>query len=186
MSLTSTFQIGRSALIASQYGLNVTGNNMANASSPAYSRQTTQMQGIRSSNEGGFSIGRGVFVRAVNREVDEALLTRLRSSMAESGRAREEAAALTQLEGVLNELTDFDMSSQLDDFFNTWSDAANLIGSESTVVEQGDRLASYVQRLRSDLGTLRQQIDEQIYDRIEVANGLFDEVAALNEQIASV
>ena len=39
MSLSTAMQIGRSALTASQIGLQIAGNNMANAATPGYSRQ---------------------------------------------------------------------------------------------------------------------------------------------------
>ena len=78
MGLTSAMHIGRSALVSSQIGIQVTGNNLANAATPGYARQVMFLQPTRGQLAGGYTLGRGVGIRAVERQVDEALQDRLR------------------------------------------------------------------------------------------------------------
>ena len=77
MGLTSSLQIGRSALTASQVALQVTGNNFANASTPGYSRQLIALAPTQDARYGGYILGRGVGVAGITRQVDQALQARL-------------------------------------------------------------------------------------------------------------
>lgn len=184
MGLTGALNIGRSALAASQIGLQTAGNNIANAATPGYARQLTVFQPSRGQRFGGFTIGRGVGVSAIERQVDEAVQSRLRTSLGDEAAAGERSSILQQLEGVLNELSDFDLSSELSAFFNSWSDAANLLESDAVVVGEGARVAGFIRNMRDDLSALRSQIETQIDQQTQQANQILNEIAALNSEIA--
>ena len=62
MSLTSSINIATSALTASQLGLQVTSQNLANAANPAYTRQIAMLQAIRGRVSDPYQIGQGVAV----------------------------------------------------------------------------------------------------------------------------
>ena len=186
MSLTNAMQIGRSALTASQIGIQITGNNLANAATPGYSRQIAVLQPSRGQDLGPYVLGRGVDFAGVRRQVDEALNERLRSSIADQTAAEQQFSVLTQLETVIGELSTGSLSDELLDFFGTWSDATNLLQAEGVIVEQGDALAQFVRSLRTELARLRDQVENQIDDRVRDANAKLDEVATLNREIAGV
>jgi len=183
MSLNGTIQIARSALSTSQLGLQVASQNLANIANPSYTRQTALLEGIRGSSSGKFLPGRGVQIRAIQRQVDTALQARLRNGISDEQAATKSLVVASQLENVLNELTGYDLSSQLNEFFGSWSDAANLVNSNATVVEQGDRIASFIQGMRSDLVDLRDQIEADIDSGVRNADAMLEEVATLNAQI---
>lgn len=186
MSLTSAFQIGRSALTASQLGLQVAGNNLANAATPGYSRQSINFSPTASQYIGnGISIGRGVTADSVRRQIDSALQARLNQGLSRESAGGHRASVYASVETTIGELTDNDFSSELSSFFNTWSERANLTKSSAAVVQQGDRLATYVRRQRENLGQLRDQIDSQIGAAVIQADGLAQQIADLNSQIAS-
>jgi flagellar hook-associated protein 1 FlgK len=92
---------------------------------------------------------------------------------------------MSQLESVLGELSDHDLSTELGSFFDTWSEATNLVSSQSVVVQQADELAHFVRGLRSDISAMRGQIETQIDARVRRADTLLTEVAGLNAEIAS-
>lgn len=188
MSLTSSLQIGRSALTASQIAIQVTGNNFANAATPGYSRQVATLAPTRDANQGGFFLGRGVFVQDVRRQVDSALLARLNASISQEAAAGTDLGLLSQVESTLNELSDSDISSELSRFFNTWSELANSPGSggaRSLVVQQGATLAAFLKQARKDLIGLRTQLDSQVDANVARADDLLGQVAALNQAIVT-
>lgn len=178
--------IGRSALVSSQIGIQVTGNNLANAATPGYSRQVMHLQPTRGQLAGSYTLGRGVGIRAVERQIDTALQDRLRESIGSESAAFERSGVLSQLESIMGELSGFDLSSELSSFFNTWSDAANLIQSDAVVVEQGQKLAAFMRAMRSDLADLREQVESQIDQRAQRADTLLTQVADINRQIAGI
>ena len=185
MSLTAALNIGRTGLIAGQIGIQVAGNNMANAATPGYSRQRVGLapiQGDRSNP--GVSIGRGVQVTDIRRQVDTALQSRLWDSNSNEGSSQAQANILSQVESVLGELGDNDLSSSMTAFFRTWSERANQTKSSAVVVQQGDALAQFMRRVRSDLVDQRRQIDDQIGGGISRANELLSTIANANRSVA--
>lgn len=186
MSLTSALNIGRSALNAGQLGIQVTGNNIANAATPGYSRQIARLVPIAgeiAAPQG--SIGRGVGVRDIRRQVDEALLARLWATGGTGAAAAQQQQILEQLEATIGELGDNSLSSELTEFFSTWSERANQTNANAVVVQQGDKIAAFVRRLRTDLINQRSQLDGQLGAAVGQANGILQSIAQLNRQISA-
>ncbi len=186
MGIGAAFQIGRSALAASQLGVQVASNNLANATTPGYTRQTMGLQplaGDASTQEG--QIGKGVRFTGVRRQLDPAIETRFNASISESAAAQEVLRTFSGIETILNELTDLDLSSELGNFFTGWSELSNGTQAQSQVVEQGQLLAGFIKRLRSDLTSQRGELDQRLGALASEANSALTEIARLNEQITS-
>jgi flagellar hook-associated protein 1 FlgK len=184
MSLTSAIHIGRSALTASQLGIQVAGNNIANASTPGYSRQIARLSPLRGGgNSPQLSIGAGVQVASIQRQVDSALQARLWSGTADAAGANVYLDIFSQLEATLGELNDNDLSSELSSFFSAWSERANQTKSSAAVVQQGDKLAGFIRRVRSDLSNQTIQVDQQLAASVAQANNLIGSIAQLNQAI---
>lgn len=184
MSLTSTMNIARSALTTSQLGLQVASMNMANAANPAYTRQIAMLQAIRGRVSDPYQIGQGVAVTEVRRQIDEALQRRIWSGNSAENASAQRYGVLSQLETILNEGTEFDMSSQLSGFFNTWTEATTLLDSEATIRNQGESIASFIRNMRADLTTQRRQIEDQIDAQVLRADAILDEIASINRTIS--
>jgi len=188
MPLSSALQIGRSGILASQAALEVAGNNLANIGTAGYRRQTivlTPSQGSELTR--GLTLGQGVKVESITRNISEALETRIRSSISQGSSTQTQVEMLTQLEALENEFTDVDLSSNLSAFFDAWSELANTPDDPSKrtlVVQQGEKLASFVQDLRSNIVGLREQVDEQLNAAVDSANTILDKLAVVNLEVA--
>lgn len=186
MSLSAAMNIGRSALSASQIGIQVAGNNIANVGTPGYSRQIARLAPIGGSDPySRLSSGRGVAVSDVRRQIDSALQSRLWLSTSDKSAAQQELDLMTQVESVLGELTNNDLSSELSAFFSAWSERANNTQSSGTVVQQGDKLGGMFRQIRAGLTSVRDQIDRQIGGAVSAADGMLDQIAELNTAISS-
>ncbi|MCC5786437.1 MAG: flagellar hook-associated protein FlgK [Phycisphaerales bacterium] len=186
MSLNSAMHIGASALRASQVGLQVTGNNLANVSTPGYSRQVVGLAPIQGQNFGApYILGRGVGVTGVTRQISESLNARLRTGVSDESAARGQLDVLSQLESVLGELSGSDLSSAMDRFFGAWSELANLTESGAAVIASGRELAGVFHRISGDLKTLRAQVDRELGVSVTKAHELAQSVADLNRQIVA-
>ncbi len=184
MSLTGALHIGRSALVASQIGVQVTGNNIANVATPGYSRHVVRLTGIAGQSDGRLYVGRGVQVSDVQRQVDMALQGRIWAGVSSEASSGQVHATLSQLETILGELGENDLSSELSAFFGSWSEAANGRRSPALVVQQGVRLADFVRGRREELSRLRSQSDRQLGAAAEQADRLLEQIAELNRRIA--
>jgi flagellar hook-associated protein 1 FlgK len=184
MSLTGALQIGNSALTASQLAIQVAGNNLANAATPGYSRQIAYLTALRANNSGHVSIGTGVRITDVRRQVDQALQSRMYAGLSHEAAAGQNHAVMSQIEATLGELGENDLSSELSKFFGSWSERANLIQSSAVVVQQGQRLSEFVRNMRGDFVRQRDQIDQQLGVMAQDADGLLDQIAQLNQAVS--
>lgn len=188
MSLTGSLNIGRSALSASQVAIQVTGNNFANASTPGYSRQRVNLQALSDQRWGNYFLGRGVGIASIQRQVDAALQARLNGSISQQASADIGSSFLSQLESVVNELGDNNLSDQFDKFYSAWSEIANSPnrdGARALVVQQGRTLAAAIQSTRRDLFNARAQLDQQLGASVNQADNLLNQIAAINVQIVN-
>ncbi|MBX3378204.1 MAG: flagellar hook-associated protein FlgK [Phycisphaeraceae bacterium] len=185
MGLTSSLQIGNSALNAAQLAIQVTGNNLANAATPGYSRQVAFLEPNRPDGGGRFQVGTGVRISSIRRQIDEALQARLWSGVSQQAAAQQQSSIMGQIESVLGELGDNDLSSQFSRFFGTWSERANLTQSSAVVIQQGQQLADFIRQMRRELTGQRDQIDRQVGVQVERANGILEKIAQLNGTIST-
>lgn len=186
MSLTTALNIGQSALTASQLGIAVTGNNLANVATRGYTRQVVDLSPAAGQRlSANTYLGRGVTVSGVRRQIDAALQARLWSGTADNAAAEQQAGITSQVESTVGGLGGKDLAAQLTDFFNAWSEKSNQSLSSTLVVQQGDKLAAYIRTLRSDLTQQRAQIDGQLGQQASAADDLLNRIADLNGQVSS-
>ncbi len=189
MGLTASLQIGRSALAASQLAIQVAGDNLANAATPGFSRRVaTLTPAPGGGGVGGVGAGRGVQLADISRRVDQSLLTRLRASVSDQQAAQVSSDLFSQLESITNDLSDSGLSAQLNDFYNVFSELSNNPNSAETkslVIDKGVALASNLQGLRSNLISMRAQIDDQLGGTVRRANDLLTQIASINVSISS-
>ena len=188
MGLTSALHTGRSGLLASQAGVENAGNNLANLATPGYHRRrvsTTPAPGQEIQR--GIFMGRGVRLQQIERQVNEALETRLRGAVSDAARSTVQQEMLQQLESIQGELSDHDLSTGLAAFFNAWSELANDpqdSASRTLVVEQGVTLANRVRGLRSELDTTRGQVEAQLRTNVAAADDALSRLETVNREIA--
>lgn len=148
MSLGGALNIGRTGLLANRAAIETVGHNLANVSTPGYHRRTVSLVPVQGGEiSQGVFLGRGVQIENIVRNVSEALETRLRSSISDSSASQVKHELLAQIEAVQNEFTDVDLSSNLSQFFDAWSELANTpddFSKRTLVIEQGNRLASFM------------------------------------------
>jgi flagellar hook-associated protein 1 FlgK len=188
MSLNAAFQIGRTALTAAQVGIQVTGNNISNASSPGYTRQQVMLNPSSSYRLGNINLGRGVDVAEIRRMTDQALQGRLLAGTAADAGAQTDFRLLSNVEATLNELSGSDLTTQLGRFFNAWSELANApatSAARSLVVQQGKSLAGFVKTMRQSLVDQRNQADTELAQTASRANDLVTQIANLNTAVVS-
>jgi flagellar hook-associated protein 1 FlgK len=186
MSLFGTIQMGASSLKAASLGLQVTGNNIANANTPDYIRERLIQSPQLPQHLGTLLLGLGVKVEGVVEVIDKFLDERLRNATSDLAGTEAQDNAYTYLESAINELGGNDVSTSLTTFFNSIHDALNQPESASVrnlVVQKGQSLAESIRRLDSQVRTQHQDVNNQIVATANDINRLLADVAKLNEQI---
>jgi flagellar hook-associated protein 1 FlgK len=181
--------VGGSSLAAQQTGLQVTGNNIANAGTEGYTRQTVALTPGGPQKVGNHLLGTGVTVSAVQRQANEALNESLRDATSGQAGAQTLDTLLGRVESAFGALNDNDLAGRLNTFFNSFSTLANNPGDtaqRSVVVQNGVSVADYLQSLRGQLSAIRTDAQAQVSVLVTQANSLATTVASLNQQISSV
>src|ERR1043166_720752 len=98
MSITSTLSIAAQALKAQQLAIQTTGHNLANASTPGFSRQRVDFASAPPSFQGGVFVGQGVEVSAIQRVIDRFAEAELLSLQGNVGYAEAQNQALSNVQ----------------------------------------------------------------------------------------
>ena len=188
--MSGSFSIGRSGLAASQLGMNITGNNIANANTPGFSRQRVDLAPSANQLQGRLRIGNGVDVQGIRRLTDQALQQRLLASTSAESAASTNSSLLGGIEEIAGKLDAqgrLELNNEVNAFFDAWSSLGsnNPTTTRSTVVARGSALASYLRTLRGQINSQTGTIDAQLSAAATSTDSLLREVARLNTQIAS-
>jgi flagellar hook-associated protein 1 FlgK len=180
VAIFAPLAVGRSALLAHQRALAVTGANVANVNTPGYSRQRVVLS-PQSAATGG-----GVWVAGVEQIVDRLLAAReLRalSSLGDATLRREFADRVQSLFPVDGP----SIGTALDDFFGAASELSTHpeeIAVRSDVLARADVLASRVRAAAGGLAALQRELDGRIAEAAREVNPLLVRIARLNSSIA--
>jgi flagellar hook-associated protein 1 FlgK len=186
MTLLGTLQTASNSIQAASLGLQVVGNNIANANNPDYIRQRLVQNPAPAVHRGGLLLGLGTKVEGVVQVLDQFLADRLRAATSDVARSQAQADAYSRLEAVIHELGDNDLSSTLTAFFGSLNDVLNQPESTSVrniAVQKGQALADMLHRMDRQARDLHQDLDQQIAGQADEINRLLQEIAKLNVQI---
>ena len=188
MSLFGTIQIANNALFAAQVGLQVAGNNISNANTPGYIRQEVVYAPATTQLVGGLPLGLGVKVDGIVQQVDRFLGERLRGAISDLENSATQEDYYLQLESILAELGDTDLSTSLTNFFSSINDILNQpedISVRNLAVLQGETLLGDIERLASRAQRIRTDVNSDIVNSAGEINRLLDEIAKLNVQVVN-
>ena len=188
MSLFSSIQLAKNSLFASQVGLQVTGNNIANANTPGYTRQEAIVSPASSQRIGNLILGLGVNVTAVVQAADQFLEERLRGANSDLKFGEAQEKAYIELESLIGELSDTDLSSSLSRFFNGFSDVLNQpesLSARSVATLHGQTLTQDIRHLDERVRVIRGQLDERIAGQAVEVNQAINEIVKLNKEIVA-
>jgi flagellar hook-associated protein 1 FlgK len=186
--ISQVLEIARRALLAQQYQMNVTGHNIANASTPGYSRQRAHIVTTSPTESGGGMLGTGVIVQSVDRLRNRFIDTQIRSSNDAYGMASQEYQILSQIEATYNEPASTAMSGTLSTFFNSWQALATHPEDSVTrnsLLLAGQNVTDVFHRLNTEMTTLRSSLREEIQTKLDRINTLTSEIADLNVQLTA-
>ncbi len=189
MSLFGTINQSAGALQAAQIGLQVVGNNIANANTDGYIRQQLQQTPAVASRVGNLILGQGVRPTGVTQVIDQALAERMMNAQTAAAGGAELSRAYRQLEQLTGDLDGGGLSAQLTAFNNSLHELStqpNDAAAREFVVLQGQTLADSLRNATAAAADLTAATDNQIDDIAGQINRLTDRIAKANVEIATI
>jgi flagellar hook-associated protein 1 FlgK len=187
MSLFSSIQMASNTLQVNDIGLQVVGQNIANANTPGYIREQLNLAPGPTEEYGGVAMGTGVVVQSISQNIDKYLEQRLRTAGADQTSADTIQQTYGDLEttvGALNSSNNLD--NALNQFFSSISDVLNQpedVSARNMAVVQGQTLATTINSLSNQVSQLRVNVNDQISGMAGDINTLVNQIATLNTQI---
>lgn len=179
MSLYSSINVASRSLEIFQTGIEIAGQNISNANTPGYIREELQLHPSGDVRLGQLVKGTGVLAGGVRQQVDRYLELRLNAAHTSAAEADALNGIYKQLEGIVNELGDEDLSTT----FNEFLDALNVLVAEPESVAHRELVLHTADRLVGDFQSLRLRLDETRAQQNVTVDGIVAEANTLIEQI---
>jgi flagellar hook-associated protein 1 FlgK len=196
VSLSGLFDIGRSALFASQTGLYVTGHNIANVNTPGFNRQevileTTTPELLLSPSivTGAGFTGRGVRVAGIRRYFDRFIYNQIFFQSQKIGLTRTMSNIMTGIEETFNDLKGAGLSGALQEFYSAWqevSSSPDLLPARNLLLTKADSFLRVAKEMEGAIKNTLNDIERQIKDSTEKINSLLKQIGDLNGKILQV
>jgi flagellar hook-associated protein 1 FlgK len=181
--LLSSLSMATRALEAQRFGLDVTGQNIANVNTPGYSRRTIDFAEVPP--ESNRSAGRGVDAVGVRAQRDLLIERRLRQELPAERREAAVADTLSIVEVALGK-----PGESIDAALNRYFDAfASLSQSPSSsvarqeVLLQGESVTATFRDMAGRIAVSQRESDGQVRSLAEDISALASQIAKLNETI---
>ena len=174
-----------SGLLAFQQELDTTSNNIANASTPGYSRESVNLVSVPGPYIGGGSIGNGVAVDGVQRIFNQTVASQVVSATSAYNQLNSFSSQAAQVDNLLGSTTN-GLSSQLQSLVTALQTVANAptsSASRQAFISQAQQLVSNLQSDDSSLQNLDLQANTQLTSDASQVTSLAQSISALNKQI---
>lgn len=181
------FNIAMSGLFAAQRGLQVTSNNITNATTTGYSRQ--QLSQTASTPLSGIGVGMtgtGVSTTGITRVRDSYIDSKLWTQSAKLGEYNIKVTQNSLIEGVFGEPSDSGFTAVFNDLFNAISNLSKEPGSGEAKVALKEEIVSftkYYNNISSSLAQYQQDLNYELKATVEEVNTLAARIQNLNKQI---
>ncbi|HEY8942693.1 MAG TPA: flagellar hook-associated protein FlgK, partial [Polyangiaceae bacterium] len=182
-SLTQLLHTARDGLTAQSYGLNVTGQNIANVNTPGYVRREAQLE----TRALGTQTTGTVHAAGLRRVTDAFLERREYESQGLMSAAKEHDQRLESVEALFNDITGSGLGSSLDAVFQSFSRLAANPSDPTVRLSVLDAAEGFSQRVRDTGNALAQTRDNLLKDAQAVVNQVNENAQAisrLNRQIS--
>ena len=183
--MSDLFGISVSALQALQTAISVTSNNIANANTPGYAKESVDLTTATPQSNGVASVGSGVQVTAILRSYSQAATNQLNNSQSSLGQLNGLQVYTNQIDNIIGTSAG-GLSTSLQNYYNAWSNVANAPTSTATrqaLLSAAQGVASSLQSSSSQLQSLNTTIDAGITADVQQVNSIANSISTLNQQI---
>lgn len=174
-------------LQANQLMVDVTGNNISNASDEFYSRQrvisSPEKPIIRGNN---VSYGRGVDVQSIQRIHNEFVFERYARAAQDFNFADTEFNFLRETSSMFPDVDGVGIYNDMKEYFNAWKDIAKNPkdpAQKQVLAERAKILTNNLHDTRQKLTTLQSKASEDLEVRIKEVNEIGAQIAQINREI---
>lgn len=197
--MRSTFmglETSKRGMFTQQSALYTTGHNLSNANTIGYSRQRVNMEastpypgiGLNSGTTPGF-IGTGSQAHSVQRIRDQFVDRQFRQEANSLGYWESKSQAISQMEDVMREPSEFGINETLDLFWKSLEDLGNnpqTAGTRRVIIERGVNVAEAFNNIHAQLSDIQGNLKNEIDIQTKKVNSILQQIADINHSIQKI
>lgn len=197
--MRSTFmglETNKSGLFLQQSALYTTGHNIANANTIGYSRQRVNMQAMPGFPGAGLNspkmpghLGTGAEANSIQRVRDEFIDRQYRQETNKLGYWEEQTKAISQIEDILAEPSEFGINKAFDAFWKSMEDVTTNpkdTAARKVMLAKAQGLAEAFNYSHTQLKTVQGNLGAEINASVDTVNTLLRQISEINKQIMAV
>lgn len=185
MGSSNLFTSALSGMNAAQLGLATVQHNIANASTPSFTRQELQISSRAGQQSGAGFIGQGVDVLGVKRIYDQFLSAQVLQEQAQASYLNTYHGAMKQIDNLIADPT-VGAAPAMQEFFSAMNGVANNPESTSTrqtLLGSAQFVANRFQAIDQRLTDIASGLNSQITSSVSAINTYAQQIATLNGNI---
>ncbi len=187
MGSSTDLSIGLSGLVTAQRALQTIGQNITNANTPGYSRQTLSISASSPDITAIGPMGTGVTIDKVLRTKDDMLASSIYSFTSLLGTSEAQSNTLQNIEAIYNELSGSSLNGMLEQFFSSLQDLSTnpeLASSRYQLLQDAQNLiSSSFRALDEQFKNIKINVSQEIESKVANLNSITSEIALLNGRI---
>ncbi len=181
-SLTQALSVALSGLQTTTGLISVASDNISNANTPGYSNKTANVASLDFGAEGG-----GSTITSYTRTTDPTLTNNYNAATSTASYTGTLNSYMTQVQAILDSTaSNPTLTSDISNFASAWTQYSAQPESsiqQQNVINAGKQLASDIQTIAANVGTLNTQVQSDTSTTVTSLNSALKHIASLNSQI---
>jgi len=186
--LFGSLSVALSGLSVSQQEMETTSNNVANANTPGYTREVSDVTAADPVEIGSLNVGTGVVLEKIESLRDPILQIQINQATQQNSALN---ASLTQLQQIQTQFASDSsgIGADISNFFNSLQqlspDPSDLTLRQG-VLTAADTLATDFNNAAQNLQTQRTNVDQNVVQIVTQVNSLTSQIASVDQQISNL
>ncbi|QCI28916.1 flagellar hook-associated protein FlgK [Caminibacter pacificus] len=188
MAISTAYSTALTGLKAHQTALDVTSNNISNASNPDYVRERAIFTTYDGINSIPGDIGIGVKIQSVMRITDTFLFNRFTQTSANVKNLTTKEQYLNEIATYFPDVEDQGLNKDIKDFFDAWQTFASNPNDGAVKVDlayKTQKMTDDIKTLRGKLKDIQKSLNEEVKTRVDEINSIVKEIADINAKITA-
>ncbi len=184
--ILSSLHTSSTGLNAHQLMVDVTGNNIANASDEFYSRQRVIVAPEKPLYFQKYNLGRGVDIETIQRIHDEFTFSRYRKAASDAQFYDTEFTTLREASAFFPEVDGVGIYNDIEEYFNAWKDVEKNSADSAqkqVLAQKTQTLITNIKDTRTRLFDLQIKQSEELRVTVEEINSIAKQIAEINKKI---
>jgi flagellar hook-associated protein 1 FlgK len=178
--------IARTALLAQQKGIDVTGHNIANVNTPGFTRQKLILESVEETPIARLKLGYGVNADSVVRYFDTFTTQSINQKTSSLSEYEAKKSVLDYVQTLFNDGAGNGLNQATNEFWNAWQDLSNNpsgIPERTALLQKAQNMCQAFQMIRNNLTQTKDQMNFNLKSGMEEINTLNEQIAKINQRI---